>query len=112
MLDESGAEQYRLTRNKLMSIKGKALLRKHCNSMKQLTQLLQLAQYRKEQLQAQNETLIYEIIVEKFSLDPQQFASRITMSKICFIRLPDSDLVKASESQEPSRQPTMEEQIQ
>ena len=37
LLDESGAEQYRLTRNKLMSIKGKALLRKHCNSMKQLT---------------------------------------------------------------------------
>ena len=37
LLDESGAEQYRLTRNKVMSIKGPKLIRKHCNSMKQLT---------------------------------------------------------------------------
>ena len=32
-------------------------------------------------------------MVEKFSLDPTQFNSRITLSKICFIRLPQSEFV-------------------
>ena len=69
------------------------LSRKHVNSIKQLTQLLQQVNYKREQLRSNNETVLFEIIVEKFSLDPADYDSRTTLSKLCFIKLPPAELL-------------------
>ena len=37
--------------------------------------------------------MIYEFIIERFSLDPADYDNRTTLTKICFLRLPQSDLL-------------------
>ena len=44
--------------------------------------------------QVQNETLIYELVIERFSLDPADYDTRTTLTKLCFIRLPQSELLQ------------------
>lgn len=43
-------------------------------------------------MQPRNETVIMELVIEKFSLDPADYNQRTTQTKLCFIRLPPSDL--------------------
>ena len=69
------------------------LTRKHCNNVKQLSSHLQQIALRKEQLIPKNETVIYELVIEKFSLDPAHYNCRTTQTKLCFIRLPPSELL-------------------
>lgn len=44
-------------------------------------------------MQPKNETLIYELIIERFSLDPADYDTRTTLSKLCFLRMPHSELL-------------------
>lgn len=69
------------------------LTRKHCNNVKQLTSLLQQASLRRDMLKPKNETLICELVIEKFSLDPSDYDCRTTQTKLCFIRLPPEELI-------------------
>ena len=39
------------------------------------------------------ETVIYELIIEKFSMDPADYDTRTTLTKLCFIRLPNTELL-------------------
>ena len=50
---------------------------------------------RRDDLKPDNETLIYEIVVERFSLDPNDYDCRTTETKLCFIRLPPNELLES-----------------